>query len=150
MIHVLLVIYTCHFRVKKLHCFLSSTGVYGEATNRRDGHNDHAHATTTATAMTTTTTRSLETVNTYVVSYRHGGAGNARGLGGEDHVRQDAVLIHDLLHHVTEGHLHRHRQRRTIVWHHPHSGGPWWGKSKVVRFRYNKQHWHPYQNMMDS
>ena len=112
------------------------TGFYSKATNRRDGHNDHAHATAaTATAMTTTTTtRSLETVNTYVVSYRHGGAGNARGLGGEDDVRQNAVLVHNLLHHVTERDLHWHRQRRTVVRHHPHSGGPWSGKNKVIRF----------------
>ena len=59
---------------------------------------------------------------TYIVAYRHGRGGHARGLRRQDDVRQDAVLVHDLLHHVTRGHLHGHGQWWTVVGHHANRG----------------------------
>lgn len=54
-----------------------------------------------------------------VVSWRHGDDG---GLRGQNHVSQRSALIHNLLDHVTGGHLHWHRDgRRRIGRHHWHS-----------------------------
>ena len=101
-------------------------------TDKRPCTSDDIAMTTTLTMSTMTTMKLLETVNTYVVSYRHGGAGNARGLWRQDHMGEDPVLIHDLLYHVTDWHLHWHRHRGAIVRHHPHSGGPWWMKITLL------------------
>lgn len=45
---------------------------------------------------------------------------NARWLWRQDDVCQNAILIHNLLDHVTWRNLHRHGYRRTTVRHHAH------------------------------
>jgi hypothetical protein len=66
---------------------------------------------------------------THVVSWRHGHDGRLRG---QDDVSQRPALVHNLLDHVTGGHLHWHRDGgRRIRRHHRHSHRPC--KSKQPR-----------------
>lgn len=68
--------------------------------------------------------------DTHIEADRHGRSGHPWGLGGEDDVGQDAVFIHDLMDHVTRGHLHGHGQGGPIVGDHPHSG---WTYEREIR-----------------
>lgn len=77
--------------------------------------------TPTMTLSTTVRARIRYEMYTYIIAYRHRrGRGHTRGLWREDDVGENAVLVNDLLDHVSRGNLHGHGKRRSIIWYHPH------------------------------